>query len=38
MGAAQSWIAMVRETVALDRADEGRVFGETLPAGLKLIG
>nr|WP_284506907.1 Hsp70 family protein [Caballeronia sp. GAFFF1] len=38
LGAAQSWIAMVSETVALDRADEGRVFGETLPAGLKLIG
>ncbi|SAK99422.1 Hsp70 family protein [Caballeronia ptereochthonis] len=37
MGAAQAWIAMVRETVELDRADEGRVFGETLPAGLKLI-
>jgi molecular chaperone DnaK (HSP70) len=36
-GAAQSWIAMVREIVELDRADEGRVFGETLPAGLKLI-
>ncbi|SAK57830.1 chaperone heat-shock protein [Caballeronia hypogeia] len=37
MGAAHAWIAMVRETVELDRADEGRVFGETLPAGLKLI-
>ncbi|SAK58938.1 chaperone heat-shock protein [Caballeronia calidae] len=37
MGAAEAWIAMVRETVELDRADEGRVFGETLPAGLKLI-
>ncbi|SAK41411.1 chaperone heat-shock protein [Caballeronia glebae] len=37
MGMAQAWIAMVRETVELDRADEGRVFGETLPAGLKLI-
>ena len=37
MGAAQAWIAMVRETVELDRADVGRVFGETLPAGLKLI-
>ena len=37
MGAASAWIAMVRETVELDRADEGRVFGETLPAGLKLI-
>ncbi|SOZ34752.1 putative chaperone heat-shock protein [Cupriavidus neocaledonicus] len=31
------WIAMVREVVALDAADEGRVFGEALPAGLKLI-
>jgi hypothetical protein len=37
MGAAQAWVSMVRETVELDRADEGRVFGETLPAGLKLI-
>jgi molecular chaperone DnaK (HSP70) len=33
-----SWIAMVRETVELDEADEGRVFGESLPPGLKLIG
>ena len=33
MGAAQAWIAMVRETVELDRADEGRVFGESLPVG-----
>jgi DNA-K related protein/Hsp70 protein len=32
-----SWIAMVRETVELDDADEGRVFGESLPPGLKLI-
>ena len=31
------WIAMVREVVELDAADEGRVFGEALPAGLKLI-
>ncbi len=37
-GAAHAWIAMVREVVALDRSDEGRVFGEALPAGLKLIG
>ncbi|CAG2156852.1 Chaperone protein HscA [Cupriavidus yeoncheonensis] len=36
--APQSWIAMVREAVELDAADEGRVFGEALPAGLKLIG
>ncbi|WP_349607190.1 MULTISPECIES: Hsp70 family protein [Cupriavidus] len=35
--APQSWIAMVREAVELDAADEGRVFGEALPAGLKLI-
>ncbi|WP_277185112.1 hsp70 family protein [Caballeronia sp. BR00000012568055] len=38
IGAAQAWVAMVREVIALDRADEGRVFGEALPAGLKLIG
>jgi len=35
--APQSWIAMVREAMDLDVADEGRVFGEALPAGLKLI-
>jgi hypothetical protein len=28
---------MVSENVELDNADEGRVFGESLPAGLKLI-
>jgi molecular chaperone DnaK (HSP70) len=38
LGAAPAWIQMVRETVALDDADSGRVFGESLPAGLKLIG
>ncbi|TXC84760.1 hsp70 family protein [Paraburkholderia azotifigens] len=38
LGAAPAWIQMVRETVALDEADSGRVFGESLPAGLKLIG
>ncbi|WP_144157993.1 Hsp70 family protein [Paraburkholderia sp. BCC1885] len=32
------WITMVSETVELDAADEGRVFGESLPPGLKLIG
>ncbi|MEX3941273.1 Hsp70 family protein [Paraburkholderia sp. BR10937] len=31
------WVTMVREVVALDTADTGRVFGEALPAGLKLI-
>ncbi|RDU98859.1 Hsp70 family protein [Trinickia dinghuensis] len=38
LGAAPSWIRMVREVVALDEADTGRVFGESLPAGLKLLG
>jgi hypothetical protein len=33
-----NWITMVSETVELDEADEGRVFGESLPPGLKLIG
>jgi len=33
-----AWVAMVREVVALDHADTGRMFGESLPAGLKLIG
>jgi molecular chaperone DnaK (HSP70) len=33
-----TWIDMVREVVTLDSADTGRVFGESLPAGLKLIG
>ena len=32
-----TWVTMVREVVALDTADTGRVFGEALPAGLKLI-
>ncbi|MES2760129.1 MAG: Hsp70 family protein [Pseudomonadota bacterium] len=31
------WIQMVEEVVALDEATERRVFGETLPQGLKLI-
>ncbi|RQH04447.1 Hsp70 family protein [Paraburkholderia dinghuensis] len=33
-----AWVEMVREVVSLDNADTGRVFGESLPAGLKLIG
>ncbi|MGN6665462.1 MAG: Hsp70 family protein [Trinickia sp.] len=37
IGATPSWIQMVREVVALDEADTGRVFGESLPAGLKLL-
>lgn len=38
LGAAPAWIRMVREVVALDEADTGRAFGESLPAGLKLLG
>ncbi|CAB3787820.1 Hsp70 family protein [Pararobbsia alpina] len=35
--ASPAWVEMVREVVTLDNADTGRVFGESLPAGLKLI-
>jgi molecular chaperone DnaK (HSP70) len=35
--ASPAWVDMVREVVTLDNADAGRVFGESLPAGLKLI-
>nr|WP_315245725.1 Hsp70 family protein [uncultured Albidiferax sp.] len=35
--AAPGWIAMVREVTALDAADTKRVFGESLPVGLKLV-
>ncbi|MGU7774437.1 Hsp70 family protein [Burkholderia sp. MR1-5-21] len=37
-GASATWVAMVREVIELDAADTGRVFGESLPAGLKLLG
>jgi hypothetical protein len=33
-----SWVRMVAEVVELDEGDAGRVFGETLPPGLKLVG
>lgn len=36
--APQAWSRMVREVVTLDHADTGRAFGESLPAGLKLLG
>lgn len=32
-----AWRQMVREAMQLDEADEGRVFGESLPPGLRLI-
>jgi hypothetical protein len=35
--AAPSWIAMVREAVALDEAGARQAFGEALPPGLKLL-
>ncbi len=33
-----SWLRMVAEVVELDEADAGRVFGEALPPGLRLVG
>jgi molecular chaperone DnaK (HSP70) len=36
-GSPASWMAMVRETITLDAADEQRVFGDTLPPGLRLL-
>ena len=33
-----SWLRMVEEVVDLDEADAGRVFGEALPPGLRLVG
>ncbi len=38
IGAPSAWTDMVREIVALNEADSGRMFGESLPAGLKLLG
>ncbi|MBC7682022.1 MAG: hypothetical protein H7172_06790, partial [Ferruginibacter sp.] len=35
--APSGWIAMVREATTLDAADTKRVFGESLPVGLKLM-
>ncbi|MFB1480996.1 Hsp70 family protein [Corallococcus sp. RDP092CA] len=34
--AADTWVRMVREVVALEAADEARALGDTLPAGLRL--
>jgi hypothetical protein len=33
-----SWLRMIEEVVELDEADAGRVFGEALPPGLRLVG
>jgi len=32
-----SWVSMVREVTELEAADERRLFGESLPAGLQLV-
>ncbi len=37
VNAPPAWSAMVREVVQLDLASEGRMLGEALPPGLKLI-
>ena len=36
--APESWLRMIIEVVALDVADEARALGDTLPAGLQLVG
>jgi len=35
--AQSSWVAMVRDVMVLDEADQRRVFGEGLPPGLVLV-
>jgi molecular chaperone DnaK (HSP70) len=37
MGAPASWVRMVREVTHLEAEDERRVFGESLPPGLRLL-
>jgi len=37
INASATWSNQVRNVVALDKADERRAFGESLPAGLRLI-
>jgi hypothetical protein len=36
-GASDGWRSMVAEVTRLDAADERRVFGESLPPGLRLL-
>jgi molecular chaperone DnaK (HSP70) len=38
INASATWIDQVRTVVELDKADERRAFGESLPAGLRLLG
>ena len=37
INASANWINQVRNVVELDKADERRAFGESLPAGLRLM-
>lgn len=37
VGAPPTWSALVKEPTTLDASEERRVFGESLPAGLKLV-
>jgi hypothetical protein len=32
------WVEMVERVVAMDAADRGQMFGESLPIGLRLVG
>ena len=36
-GRPESWVTMVREVAHLDRDDEKRIFGDSLPPGLRLV-
>jgi hypothetical protein len=36
--ASERWITMIEQVTELDETESGRMFGETLPPGLKLIG
>jgi molecular chaperone DnaK (HSP70) len=37
IGAAPNWIAMLREVIELDEADQQRALGDSLPPGLRLL-
>ncbi len=37
LNASATWISQVSQVVELDKADERRAFGESLPAGLRLL-
>jgi hypothetical protein len=37
INASAQWVEQVRTVVELDKADERRAFGESLPAGLRLL-